>query len=105
MPSTAQPASSSSPSAGPSLIAREHTLFLRELDLSLLRQGRAEAVAVDELPLEQHHRERVLDLALDEPLQRTGAEGRVEALLGERVQDGVVDLERDAAVLEPLAEK
>ena len=42
-------------------------------------------VALGDLALEQGHGQAVADLALDEPLERPGPEGRVEALAGQRV--------------------
>ena len=41
--------------------------------------------ALGDLAFEQQHRRRVTDLALDDPLQRPGAERRVEALGGEQL--------------------
>ena len=42
-----------------------------------------DGAAFEDLALEQQHRRPVADLALDDALQRTGAEGRVEALPGQ----------------------
>ena len=48
--------------------------------------------------------ELVADLALDDPLQRPGAEGGVVALVGQRMLGGLGDLERDAPLGQPLAQ-
>src|SRR5262245_14072174 len=56
--------------------------------------------ALRELALEDLHRERVLEHALDHALQRPGAVVRVEALLREQRARLVGHLELDAALLE-----
>src|SRR2546422_362345 len=61
-------------------------------------------VAVDELVLEQFERQRVLDQALNGPLERPRAERRVVALPAEERLGGVGDLELDALGLEPPLE-
>jgi hypothetical protein len=62
------------------------------------------SVAVAEAALEQRHGERVAELALDDPLERPGAEGRVEALAGQQRRGVGGDLEGDPAVGETLAQ-
>ena len=54
-----------------------------------------------EVALEQPQRERVLEQALDRPLERPRAVGRIPAGLGERLLRGVGQLELEAALGEP----
>src|SRR6478735_4810670 len=61
-------------------------------------------VAVAGLALENEDGELVAQLSLDDPLERAGAEGGVEALLGERVLGGLGDLEPDVPLGEALAQ-
>src|SRR5215211_9548749 len=45
----------------------------------------ADGVTLEELPVEQLERERALQLALDDPLERTGAVDRIVALRGQQL--------------------
>src|SRR5579872_3907842 len=84
---------------------REGGSLLQELEVAgLLRDVDLHRVPVGELAFEDHDRQRVLDLALDQPLQGQRAEDRVEALLGEQGERGVGDLEVDPPVGEAPAE-
>src|SRR2546427_12449394 len=58
-------------------------------------------VAVDELVLEQFERQRVLDQAMNGPLDRPRAERRAVAVPAEERLGGLGDLELDALGLEP----
>ena len=72
--------------------ARLDALWCLDDQLTVARLD-ARRVAVAQPALEDGHRERVLQAALDHPLQRAGAVGRVVALLGEQVERGAVDLQ------------
>ncbi len=50
--------------------------------------------AILEFAAEQFHRKRTLDILLDGPAQRTGAEGRIIAFLGQPLAGGIGQFER-----------
>src|SRR5215204_3335569 len=59
--------------------------------------------AVGDLALEQQQRRLVADLALDDALERAGAEGGVEALASQVAHRRRRDVELDAPLAQPLA--
>src|SRR5215218_1247844 len=63
-----------------------------------------DGVALAEVALEEPQRERVLDHPLKRTLERPRTVLRVPARLGHELLRGVGELERDAALGEPLAQ-
>src|SRR6266478_7826216 len=61
-----------------------------------------DAIAILDLAGEDHFRQRILQIALDHPLQRSRAIGGVPALGGQPVARRGIERERDLAVLQEL---
>ena len=60
---------------------------------------------IRDLAREDEARERIANLLLHEPLERTRTVGRIEAALGKPILGGFAHVERDAAVLETRRER
>src|SRR4051812_8826993 len=82
------------------LAHRQRDLGIRALRRALDHDGRAGR----ELRPQHEVRERVLDVALDRPAERTGTHGRVPALLDEQVLGVLGELQLQLALRERLAD-
>src|SRR5438874_7567557 len=87
----------------PSGAAAPALFHLGERELAVAHTD-ADAVARSELSLEDLLRQRILDLLLDGPLQRSGAIHRIEAGLPEAVAGGIVEHQVHVALGQALAE-
>ena len=96
-------ASGSAPRADRLLAGRVERFLSREADLAEFRVS-PNHVALPELALEQAQRERVLEQPLDRTLERSRTVGRVPACLGDQLACAVRQLEREAALGEPLVQ-
>ncbi len=63
-----------------------------------------ETISVREIARQDQASQRVLDLALDEPLQRTSTVDRIIAVAGQLLTGLLGDLDRDTTLREPLAQ-
>src|SRR5438270_2447999 len=87
-----------------SLSSRGQGYGLDEFELAVL-DLHPDPVAVAEPALQHRHREPVLEQALDGPLQRPGAVGRVPAALGQERLGLLGQLQLDLAFRQPAAER
>src|SRR5437763_5990022 len=87
----------------PSGAAAPSLFHLGERELAVADPD-ADAVARSELSLQDLLRQRILDLLLDGPLERSGAIHRIEAGLSEAVAGGIIEHQVHVALGQALAE-